>query len=113
MEFSKEQKKNAYMNLSEAQKDFISADSTVETYTTIAEGNGLLLDKAGEISDIVFLFLLGLIRSTEVYDQLKNKLVVSDTVCQKITAALNERVFLPFRSLAEQESRPETEAPEY
>ena len=114
MEFTKEQKIEAYKKLSEKEKDFIASNETTEIYRQIGAKNGLLLDATGKLSDIVFLALVGLIRTSDLDRAISSALGLSQEKTTALLNDVNDMIFRPFRSVLMEESQESEseEAPE-
>jgi hypothetical protein len=97
MEFTKEQKKEAYKGLTDEQKEFVGSEKITETLQSIGKKNGLLIDAIGRLGDTVFLALLGLIKSAEVGNAVRKAVSVGDAQYESIIRDLNEQIFIPYR----------------
>ncbi|MEN9621609.1 MAG: hypothetical protein RLZZ67_43 [Candidatus Parcubacteria bacterium] len=109
MDFSKDQKKEAYKNLNERQKEFVSSESVSQTLQAIGERQGFLLDKTGILSDVVFAALLGLVKITEINSVIESKLGISGQKQQDLLNDINEKIFLPFRQVLVEGTTPTEE----
>jgi hypothetical protein len=66
MEFTKEQKKEAYKNLTDEQKEYVGSEKLTNSIQEIGRDYNLLLDKVGKLNDIIFLSLIGLVKISDL-----------------------------------------------
>jgi hypothetical protein len=97
MSFTKEQLDERYKNLPSDIKAALDSTDTYEDLQEISKKYGLLIDKAGLLSEEVTLTLLGLESSSSLVYRLRENLGVSLEVAQSMGDDINEKIFKDFR----------------
>lgn len=98
MEFTKQQKVEAYKKLSEQSKEFIMSDELAKTFQKIGSAHNLLLDKVNIMADMVILTLVGLVSSLEFPKKLSVALNMSGPALENLLEDINNKIFIPFRN---------------
>ena len=99
MNFTPEQKKEAFEKSPREVRRFIMSDELAEKFDEIGKSNNLLIDKVGVLGDEVILEILGLTSAADFSNRIKQAGIVADSRVDSIVEEVNTKVFLPFRNL--------------
>ena len=98
MEFTKQQRVEAYKKLSEQLKEFVMSDELAKTFQIIGSAHNLLLDKVDIMADAVIIVLIGLVSSSEFPKKLSVVLNMSGSALENLLEDINNKIFIPFRN---------------
>lgn len=97
MPYTREELEQKYQKLPEDLKEAIIGVKTAETIYDTGQKNALHVDQIGELADEVGLAMLGLTKTEDFVNHIKNRLQIGQTTAEQITREINEQIFLPIR----------------
>ncbi|HVT75365.1 MAG TPA: hypothetical protein VHD69_03085 [Candidatus Paceibacterota bacterium] len=97
MDFTPEQKREAFKKLPEHVREFMLSDEFRADLSLIGKNNSLLLDKLGLLEDEIFMVLYGLKQSAMLIPGIEKRLGISSAVAAKIGDEVSKSIFLKIR----------------
>lgn len=98
MQYSTEEINNRFNNLPEELKGVINSTQTLEKIEVVANKHSLMLDQAGELSDELGLFMLGLTKQNDFVKNLSRRLGVSEEKAMLIAKDIDKEILDVVRS---------------
>jgi len=99
MEFTREQRANAFDKLSKPAKEFLMSEDFSSRIQKIGKENNLLIDKMGLIEDMVILLAIGLIKIEDFEKILEGQLGITGSELQKVVGLINREIIGNIRKL--------------
>lgn len=106
MDFTKEQKREAFSKLGPAVKDFVLSEEFTDIVNKIGKDNGLLIDKVGLLENEALLAAYGLKPAASFVGNIQARLGLSSDQAAKIGAEVNQTIFLRIRQILQQPAEP-------
>ncbi|HVU06504.1 MAG TPA: hypothetical protein VHC46_10525 [Thermodesulfobacteriota bacterium] len=111
MEFTPEQKKEAFKKLPPILRNFMLSDDFTRDLSATGKDNSLLLDKLGLLEDEVFMVLYGLKQSADFVPSIEKRLAIAHEAAIRIGEQVNRTIFLKIREKMQEADSAESQMP--
>ena len=98
-QYTPQQLEERFQKLPPPLKDAVLSPDTADKIFDIGKKNGLSIEQIGILAEETGRIILGLTHPEEFAASLKDRLAVSDVVCQAIAADINHQILFPLRDL--------------
>jgi hypothetical protein len=97
MQYNKDEVKKRFLALPDSLKSVMVSVKTSEAIKNIGDKNKLSIEQAGIVAEVVGLYMVGMVKPTELMQKIKDEIKVDNDTAFRVVEDLNTEIFSEIR----------------